>query len=332
MVAKMVLAAAKKATSTVRSTAQRVSGRSGAAETAPGPTTKAASGRSSTAAAKKATAAKTTAAKSGTTKTGTKKATTRTSPTKTTATKASTTKTTGTKATTTKATTTKATATKATTTKATTTKATTGRGTTAARPAVAATATRAAASTTQATAKKPTTTATAKAAAKKTPTTPATNRVTAGRTARKAGTSVSRASQPRSAALPSSLPVLEGESPWTAAEVEALRAEIRADIVRLEQDLQTAESELVDLMRDSGDGAGDDQADAGAKTYEREQEMQLANNARDMLSQNEHALERLDTGTYGICESCGNPVGKLRLQAAPRATLCMPCKTKEERR
>jgi RNA polymerase-binding transcription factor DksA len=51
-----------------------------------------------------------------------------------------------------------------------------------------------------------------------------------------------------------------------------------------------------------------------------------------MLLQNLHALERLDDGTYGICESCGNPIGKLRLQAAPRATLCVPCKMKQERR
>jgi DnaK suppressor protein len=88
----------------------------------------------------------------------------------------------------------------------------------------------------------------------------------------------------------------------------------------------------VDLMRDSGDGAGDDQADAGAKTYEREQELALAENARELLRQNEHALMRLDDGSYGICESCGQPIGKLRLQAAPRATLCMPCKKKQERR
>ena len=70
-------------------------------------------------------------------------------------------------------------------------------------------------------------------------------------------------------------------------------------------------------MRDAGDGAGDDQADAGAKTFEREQEISLANNSREMLDQSEHALERIDNGTYGICESCGNPIGKLRLQAAP---------------
>ena len=128
------------------------------------------------------------------------------------------------------------------------------------------------------------------------------------------------------------LVVREDESPWTAKELRAVRAELEHDIEQLRSEVAHAQSDLVDLMRDSGDGAGDDQADAGAKTYEREQEISLANNAREMLEQNEHALERLDNGTYGICESCGNPIGKLRLQAAPRATLCLPCKMKQERR
>jgi RNA polymerase-binding protein DksA len=122
------------------------------------------------------------------------------------------------------------------------------------------------------------------------------------------------------------------ESPWTAAELRAVRSEIETDIARLRTEIIDAEAELAGLMRDAGDGAGDDQADAGAKTFEREQEISLANNAREMLEQNLHALERLDDGTYGVCESCGNPIGKLRLQAAPRATLCVTCKTKQERR
>ncbi len=128
------------------------------------------------------------------------------------------------------------------------------------------------------------------------------------------------------------LVVREDESPWTTAELKEVRSELEHDIEQLRNELRHAQSDLVDLMRDSGDGAGDDQADAGAKTYEREQEISLANNAREMLEQTEHALERLDDGSYGICESCGNPIGKLRLQAAPRATLCMPCKMKQERR
>lgn len=127
-------------------------------------------------------------------------------------------------------------------------------------------------------------------------------------------------------------PVRGDEKPWTTAELTEIRHDLERDIARALADLKTAEEDLQGLIWDAGDGSGDDQADAGAKTYEREQELALADNAREVLRQNEHALERIADGTYGVCESCGKPVGKLRLQAFPRATLCMPCKTKQERR
>jgi RNA polymerase-binding transcription factor DksA len=82
------------------------------------------------------------------------------------------------------------------------------------------------------------------------------------------------------------------------------------------QQIADAEESIADLLRD-WDGAGDDQADAGTKTFEREHEMSLANNARELLLQNERALARLADGTYGVCERCGKPIGKLRLQAFP---------------
>jgi len=128
------------------------------------------------------------------------------------------------------------------------------------------------------------------------------------------------------------LRVREDESPWTAKELKAVRAELEADIARLHHEISVAASELAGLMRDAGDGAGDDQADAGTKTFEREQEISLANNARVMFEQSEHALGRIVDRRYGICESCGSPIGKNRLLAFPRATLCMSCKSKQERR
>ena len=63
----------------------------------------------------------------------------------------------------------------------------------------------------------------------------------------------------------------------------------------------------------------------------RSHEMSLVNNARDMLEQVDHALARVDAGTYGVCESCQEPIGKMRIQAFPRATLCRDCKEAEER-
>ena len=89
---------------------------------------------------------------------------------------------------------------------------------------------------------------------------------------------------------------------------------------------------MEDLISSAGVGAGDDQEDAGTKTFEREHEMSLVYNARDMVIQTERALERLDSKTYGRCEVCANSIGKARLQVFPRATLCMSCKAKEERR
>jgi DnaK suppressor protein len=126
--------------------------------------------------------------------------------------------------------------------------------------------------------------------------------------------------------------VSEGEENWTATELKAIRNELAKDLVRLKKELEEIESEMDDLIEASGVGAGDDQADAGAKTFEREHEISLVYNARDMVLQTERALERIDTKTYGRCEDCGNAIGKARLQVFPRATLCMLCKQKEERR
>ena len=126
--------------------------------------------------------------------------------------------------------------------------------------------------------------------------------------------------------------VIAGEENWTATELKAIRSELAKDLVRLKKELEEIESEMDDLIEASGVGAGDDQADAGAKTFEREHEISLVYNARDMVLQTERALERIDTKTYGRCEDCGNAIGKARLQVFPRATLCMLCKQKEERR
>ncbi|GHF01171.1 DNA-binding protein [Streptomyces spiralis] len=131
---------------------------------------------------------------------------------------------------------------------------------------------------------------------------------------------------------PGDLAVRPGEDPWTPEEVAEARAELQSEMERLRTEISSSEASLAGLMRDSGDGAGDDQADTGAKNITREHEMALAANAREMLVQTERALDRLDAGTYGLCENCGNPIGKARMQAFPRATLCVECKQKQERR
>ncbi|MEU9592196.1 TraR/DksA family transcriptional regulator [Streptomyces sp. NPDC048219] len=134
------------------------------------------------------------------------------------------------------------------------------------------------------------------------------------------------------AAEPGDLAVRPGEDPWTPAEVEEARGKLQSEADRLRTEIDQSERSLQGLMRDSGDGAGDDEADTGTKNITREHELALAANAREMLTQTERALDRLDAGTYGLCENCGNPIGKARMQAFPRATLCVECKQKQERR
>ena len=122
------------------------------------------------------------------------------------------------------------------------------------------------------------------------------------------------------------------ETPWTAAEMKEVKAELQREAKRLVIEIAQQQEEIAELIADSGDGAGDDQADAGTKTFEREHEMALANNARDLLEQVENALERIAKKSYGKCGICSNPIGKERLKFRPYATLCMPCKQREERR
>ncbi|WTG88343.1 TraR/DksA family transcriptional regulator [Kitasatospora sp. NBC_01560] len=131
---------------------------------------------------------------------------------------------------------------------------------------------------------------------------------------------------------PAELPVRPGEDPWTSEEVHELHAELISELDRLQNEIDAAEAAITGLMRDSNDGAGDDQVDAGTKNISRESELALANNARDSLAQTEHALVRLEGVGFGTCESCGQAIGKARMQAFPRATLCVQCKAKQERR
>ena len=128
------------------------------------------------------------------------------------------------------------------------------------------------------------------------------------------------------------LPVRPGEGPWTPEELAQVRNQLESEIVAQRKELRESEQELAERLTDPVEGAGDDPADTGAKTFQREHDLALAYNTRELLAMSERAIERMDAGTYGVCESCGQAIGKARLQAFPRATLCVTCKQREERR
>jgi DnaK suppressor protein len=128
------------------------------------------------------------------------------------------------------------------------------------------------------------------------------------------------------------LPVRPGEKRWTEAELTKVRQQLEAEIAGLAADISEAESAIAERLGDAVGDAGDDQADAGAKTFQREHELALTQNARELLELSQRALARMDAGTFGVCDSCGQAIGKARLQAFPRATLCVTCKQRQERR
>ncbi len=72
-------------------------------------------------------------------------------------------------------------------------------------------------------------------------------------------------------------------------------------------------------------------ADSGTYTFERERDLSLENNIRDILAKIDAALEKLNKHTYGVCDRCGNLIDPARLKALPYANLCINCKKEEEK-
>jgi DnaK suppressor protein len=117
------------------------------------------------------------------------------------------------------------------------------------------------------------------------------------------------------------------------ADVEQIRLSLQARLDELtgEYEQALAQSQVLRLV-EVGDTAGDDQADSGTKTAERDTAQSLLRTILDRRAQFEHALTRLDEGTYGWCEGCGGPIPVERLEIFPSATSCVACKQSRERR
>ena len=124
------------------------------------------------------------------------------------------------------------------------------------------------------------------------------------------------------------------KSPFTAKELKTLKAELqvhRDDVDK--QFREISESTFSGNQTDMTGEAGFDEeyADAGSATFEREKDLSLVNNLRDLLEKIEKAMTKIDEGTYGLCDRCGKPIEKARLKALPYANLCLKDKQAEER-
>lgn len=90
----------------------------------------------------------------------------------------------------------------------------------------------------------------------------------------------------------------------------------------------TSESESENLAELST--ADQHQADIGTETFERERDLSILEQVEAELADVEHALRRLDEGTYGTCEACGRPIGDERLEALPAARFCLADQARAE--
>jgi RNA polymerase-binding protein DksA len=94
-----------------------------------------------------------------------------------------------------------------------------------------------------------------------------------------------------------------------------------------EENRGTTEDEQRELSR----GLDNHLADIATNTYDRELDSTLEESEEQHLGHVDAALKRIDAGTYGACENCGQPIAPERLEAMPWATLCIDCKRKAER-
>ena len=116
------------------------------------------------------------------------------------------------------------------------------------------------------------------------------------------------------------------EAKLTKKELGDLRARLVEEHDQLEVQLASiVEDSFAATQSDmSGDvGLDDESADAGTATFEREKDLSIENNVRDLLRKIDGALRRMDAKTYGLCERCGKPIEKARLKALPYAELCI---------
>jgi RNA polymerase-binding protein DksA len=73
-------------------------------------------------------------------------------------------------------------------------------------------------------------------------------------------------------------------------------------------------------------------ADMATDNYDREFALNLAENEQKILNRIETAIDKIDEGTYGDCESCNKKITKIRLNAVPYAELCVPCQEQQEKK
>jgi RNA polymerase-binding protein DksA len=119
-----------------------------------------------------------------------------------------------------------------------------------------------------------------------------------------------------------------------ARELETWKSKLLEERDRIAADLDAFEEATGATAKESsGDVSSysSHMADQGTDTMEREKAFLFASAKRRRLEEIDFALMRIESGKFGVCESCGNDIPPKRLERLPDASLCVPCKEEEEK-
>ena len=128
---------------------------------------------------------------------------------------------------------------------------------------------------------------------------------------------------------------MAAKTTYSKKELDDLRERLSSERGELQVQLQTIEEQQFSNSQSdiSGEVSFDEEnVDAGTFTFERERDLSIENNIRDLLGKIDRALSRLEEGTYGICSRCGKPIEKARLKALPYVDLCIKDAQAQSRR
>jgi len=106
--------------------------------------------------------------------------------------------------------------------------------------------------------------------------------------------------------------------------LESERKHLLGEIEQIEIDARPSE------VRREGSPFGKREEEA-TESLELEKRLAVEKRVKANLAEIEHALHKFEEGTYGLCDSCGQPIASARLEALPQASLCMNCKEKNEK-
>ncbi len=108
-----------------------------------------------------------------------------------------------------------------------------------------------------------------------------------------------------------------------------LRPRLESERKRLTEQLDQLEASVRPTEeRREGSPFGKREEEA-AETLELENRLALEKRVKDQLAGVEHALQKFEQGTYGLCDNCGQPIDPARLEALPQANLCLSCKARQ---